>query len=55
MQSVAYLKTGTQTGLGATSTGYQIISTLAMLLCYNNVISKDKVKAEGLKESTQHT
>lgn len=37
-------------------TGCHIVSTLAVLIiCDNNIMSIHKVKAEGLKESTQHT
>lgn len=58
MQSVVYLRPGTQRtqDIGVMSTGCLIVSALAMLIiCNNTVMSKDKVKAKGLKESTQHT
>lgn len=43
-------------GHEAKSTGDHIVSTLAVtIICNNNLMNKDGVKAEGLKESTQHT
>lgn len=55
MQSVVYLMPGTQRAqdIGAMSTVAMLLAVL--ITCNNNVMSKDKVKAEGLKESTQHT
>jgi len=53
--SLLYTRNTETTGLDDLPAGCHIVSTLAVLIiCDNKVMSKDKVKAEGLEESTQH-